>query len=369
MRFFDKTFFKFLFGFLVLIALGVGVMVYAKAVFADSLVNINTANLTELKTLNGIGDVKGQAIIDYRTSHGAFAAIEDIQNVTGIGPATFNNIKNFITVGTAVAPAAETNASTNASVGNTSSVHYSSTPVTNINKRVEAYVSAGSDRISTAGSPMEFAAETDFDYTKSSMFNWNFGDGSTGTGDVLTHTYEYPGEYTVVLNTWLPKGQSVSRVNVKIIEPEIVVISASEEKIELKNNSKSEVNLYGRALWSGGRTFLFPKDTIIRAGQNITLSSRVTELKPNSPFDVQIAVVGDTEQPKMMAKIEEEKTKQIASIKNQITSLQQQMASLLTPALAVQPPSEEVAEISEIPPQTASVKVGWLQLIKKFFLR
>ena len=61
------------------------------------LVNINTATLDQLDTLPGIGPTTAQKIIDYRTQHGPFSNIEDIMNVSGIGPATFDNIKNLIT--------------------------------------------------------------------------------------------------------------------------------------------------------------------------------------------------------------------------------------------------------------------------------
>ena len=376
MNYFDKAFFKFLFGFLCLISLAIGVISYANSVSAQSsLININTADSTLLQTLNGIGAVKAQAIIDYRTLNGPFQAIEDIQNVSGIGPATFNNIKSFITVGSTTAPpVVESVINTNNSTSNTSSVHYSSTPVTNVNKRIEMYVSAGRDRVGTAGSPLEFISQTHFEYTKSSIFNWNFGDGSLGAGSIITHTYEYPGEYIVILNASLPQSQAVARVNVKIVEPDIKVVLASPEKIELKNNSSSEINLYGRTLWHAGKVFLFPKDTIIMAGQSISFSSKVTDLRPNGTNDVRIIVVGDTEQPKVMAKIEEEKTKQIASIKNQIASLEQQMASIPQPHLAVQPPSEKSEEIIEetknFEPQTAAVvKSGWFETLKRFFLR
>jgi competence protein ComEA len=61
-------------------------------------ININTATLDELILLPGIGEVKGQAIIDYREANGPFVVIEQIQNVSGIGPTTFENIKDLITV-------------------------------------------------------------------------------------------------------------------------------------------------------------------------------------------------------------------------------------------------------------------------------
>lgn len=48
-------------------------------------VNINTAPITELSKLKGIGQVKAKAIVDYRSTHGKFASIEALANVPGIG--------------------------------------------------------------------------------------------------------------------------------------------------------------------------------------------------------------------------------------------------------------------------------------------
>ena len=63
------------------------------------LVNINTATLDELDKLPGIGPTTAQKIIDYRNENGSFVQIEDIVNVSGIGSATYENIKDLITVG------------------------------------------------------------------------------------------------------------------------------------------------------------------------------------------------------------------------------------------------------------------------------
>lgn len=65
----------------------------------EDLVNINTASAGELDKLPGIGPTTAQKIIDYRTQKGPFATIEDIVNVSGIGAATFDEIKDLITVG------------------------------------------------------------------------------------------------------------------------------------------------------------------------------------------------------------------------------------------------------------------------------
>ena len=61
-------------------------------------ININTASLTELETLPGIGEVKGNTIIQYRKTHGAFKSTHDITNVSGIGEKTFEKIEALITV-------------------------------------------------------------------------------------------------------------------------------------------------------------------------------------------------------------------------------------------------------------------------------
>ena len=63
------------------------------------LININTATAAELDTLPGIGPTTAQKIIDYRTQNGPFVNAEDIINVSGIGPASYERIKDLITVG------------------------------------------------------------------------------------------------------------------------------------------------------------------------------------------------------------------------------------------------------------------------------
>ena len=61
-------------------------------------ININTASLSELDTLPGIGPAYAEKIIAYREEHGGFSSIEEIQEVVGIGPKTFSEIRDLITV-------------------------------------------------------------------------------------------------------------------------------------------------------------------------------------------------------------------------------------------------------------------------------
>jgi competence protein ComEA len=61
-------------------------------------ININHCSFDDLISLPGIGEAKAAAIIKYRETNGGFDTIEDILNVSGIGPAIFADIKELITV-------------------------------------------------------------------------------------------------------------------------------------------------------------------------------------------------------------------------------------------------------------------------------
>lgn len=65
---------------------------------SDGRVNINTANLEELKKLPGIGDVIAQGIIDYRDKNGNFTELEELMNVNRIGEKIFEGLSELITL-------------------------------------------------------------------------------------------------------------------------------------------------------------------------------------------------------------------------------------------------------------------------------
>ena len=60
----------------------------------QGLVNINTANATQLTQLPGVGPAIAQKIIDYRTANGPFTSVDDLTKVPGIGTAKLAQIKS-----------------------------------------------------------------------------------------------------------------------------------------------------------------------------------------------------------------------------------------------------------------------------------
>ncbi len=71
-------------------------------------VDINSADAATIaRELNGIGEVRARAIVDYREKNGRFAAPEDVLKVSGIGPQVLKLNRDFIRTGEAQKPASK----------------------------------------------------------------------------------------------------------------------------------------------------------------------------------------------------------------------------------------------------------------------
>jgi competence ComEA-like helix-hairpin-helix protein len=265
-------------------------------------VNINTADVVELDTLPEIGPATAVKIIAYREANGPFVRIEDIMNVSGIKEATFAKIKDYITVGggsgdtggtggdtggemstttATTTPPTATTTSTGGSV--TYSVHYIQESLSNYEPTNIFKISAGRERLALVDIPLTFEAK----YTISSdlqrsqcSYTWSFGDGASGTGEKVVHTYKYTGDYNVVLNGKCRDLLAVSRTVVKVLTPELVIKQNADGAVTVSNNGKYEINLYGWKLSSSNIKceFVFPLDTIVSAGSVVTFPAENLKL-------------------------------------------------------------------------------------------
>ena len=57
-------------------------------------VRLNSASIEQLMQLNGVGQKKAEAIVEYRNKNGKFNSVEDFMKIKGIGPALFNKNKD-----------------------------------------------------------------------------------------------------------------------------------------------------------------------------------------------------------------------------------------------------------------------------------
>ncbi|MEU6712520.1 helix-hairpin-helix domain-containing protein [Nonomuraea sp. NPDC046802] len=65
---------------------------------ATAIIDLNSATTTELEQLPGVGEVLAARIAEYRTTHGGFTAIDQLREVSGIGPRKFDEIKTRVRI-------------------------------------------------------------------------------------------------------------------------------------------------------------------------------------------------------------------------------------------------------------------------------
>lgn len=65
---------------------------------ADTRVNLNTATLTDLEALPGVGPVMAQRILQWRTTNNRFSSVEELQEIDGIGPKLFSRLRELVRV-------------------------------------------------------------------------------------------------------------------------------------------------------------------------------------------------------------------------------------------------------------------------------
>lgn len=119
---------------------------------------------------------------------------------------------------------------------------------------------------------------------------WNFGDGDSlevKANDInnqkFTHTYFYPGEYSVNLgyyaNYYGDVPDASDKITIKVVAADILISKVGDEKdffIELSNNTSYDADISRWVLSSDKKSFVMPKNTIIGSKKKITISPKIT---------------------------------------------------------------------------------------------
>ncbi len=160
---------------------------------------------------------------------------------------------------------------------------HSSQEVANISfDAPELVVTSGRTRLGFVGVPLSFEAKVksskNIPIGSGVSNSWSMGDGSRESGQFISHTYDFPGDYIVILNSALGGAEAVSKVKVRIIEPNIS-LEAGEGYVSVENKDINELNLGGWIIASQPGRFVIPEDTIIAARSMVKFSENVTRLK------------------------------------------------------------------------------------------
>jgi hypothetical protein len=146
---------------------------------------------------------------------------------------------------------------------------------------IDFSVVAGRDRLVFTGAPVVFEAKVKKPQNvnlSNVNFSWSMGDGTETSGSYVTHTYRYPGEYSVVLNATYRAERAVARFKVKVLEPKIAITEANKDFIEILNTDKFEANVGMWTIENGQERFIIPNDTIIAPGVSVKIPTVVTKL-------------------------------------------------------------------------------------------
>ena len=74
-----------------------GALLALAAATAAAAVNINSAGAAELEALPGVGPVTAAAILAWREENGRFTSVDELQEISGIGPKTLEKLRPLVT--------------------------------------------------------------------------------------------------------------------------------------------------------------------------------------------------------------------------------------------------------------------------------
>jgi len=229
-----------------------------------------------------------------------------------------------VSTGTTTATSTTSGATSN---GGSSYYVYSSPVSLSTYEPLSLNVEAGRERLGFLHAPLEFKSYTKDKKTGKNVsgakYLWTFGDGTSGEGEEIVHTYLFPGEYNVVLNSSLGEVDAVDITKVKIITPQIKIL-VTGQYVELTNESTSDLNVGEWRLRGNSKEYIIPRDTIISALESIKIPNSVLTtivggekiglIYPDNQLALESVGVASEEEQKQIAEISEK----LLSIQNLI---------------------------------------------------
>ena len=209
-----------------------------------------------------------------------------------------SSTSNSTTITDTATTTSQTVNSDSSTSSSSASAHSSPSSLSQMSEEMMFEISAGRDRLTTVGNEVTFRAvpaKVQNMSEQNIVYQWSFGDGTMGGGNVVNHTYRFAGDYSVLVNARYYDKQAVSRVKVSVVLPK-VSLARVLGGVEVTNTSGVEINLEDWSLQSPKNRFVFPNDTLISNGKKITFADEVTgvnsgEIKLLNPIGKELATL------------------------------------------------------------------------------
>ncbi len=198
---------------------------------------------------------------------------------TSSGWATAAPTPNSATVSFSSDAGTETDTGTTTSVSATSTAN--ATGVTGSSYVMppppDLYADGGGDRTVIVGADTEFKARA-YDAKKNTLdfvrFRWNFGDGSTADGSVISHRFEYVGRYVVALEVLGEKNAVSDEIIVTVEKVELALSLLPDGGVAIENRAGRTLDLSRWIVRSASRAFTIPERTLVLANASLRFSQR-----------------------------------------------------------------------------------------------
>jgi hypothetical protein len=144
------------------------------------------------------------------------------------------------------------------------SSHVQQVPISNYTPSQEFKVSVGRERMTSINAPIEFRADVSTGDV-SPKFLWNLGDFTIDKGKKITHIYEHPATYEIVLEAKSGEYTAIDRTQIKVFVPQFQITQGTST-LTIANSLKHEVHIGGFEFVFNTDVLIVPRNTIIKGG-------------------------------------------------------------------------------------------------------
>lgn len=141
----------------------------------------------------------------------------------------------------------------------------------------EIFADAGDDRGAIVSADVEFygrAYNRKREPISNVRFMWNFGDGATAEGEAVSHRFDYPGRYAVVLTIAQNRHAVADQIVVTAEPARLSFFARPDGSVEIINRAESDLDLSSWIVRSNPRDFRLPPSSIVLRGSNLRISER-----------------------------------------------------------------------------------------------